>query len=208
MTEYEKSLEYKKEKEMLVLAKGKDEKATEFILNKYRSVVVYKSRLYFLIGATNDDLIQEGMIGLYKAIEDFDMDKYTNFRTFAEVCIERQLITAVRSATRQKHKPLNSYVSFNKSVGDSDTDANYMELFLECDNLNPETMIIGRENKDFLELQIEKKLSELEKKVLSLYIHGGSYEEIGSALGKTEKAIDNALQRLKKKIEKILVEQS
>lgn len=208
MLEDKKLQEYEKDKEMVLLAQEKNSEALEYILHKYKPLVLAKSRLYFLIGATKEDLIQEGMIGLYKGIIDFDVNKYTNFRAFAELCIQRQMISAVRTATRQKHKPLNSYVSLNKTVGEDETDQSYMDFIGEGDVFNPETVMISQENKYFLELQITKNLSDLEKKVLVLYVRGGSYEEIGKIVGKSGKSIDNALQRLKKKIEKVIVDTS
>lgn len=206
MIENHKILDYEEDKNALMLAKNKDENALDYIMNKYKFLVLSKARLYFLIGGTEDDLIQEGMIGLYKAIENFDIEKYGKFRSFAELCIQRQMISAVRTATRQKHTPLNTYISFNKTVGEGETEQSYLDFMGESDLLNPEKLLIGQENKNFLETQMIKNLSGLEMKVLMLYIKGDNYEQIAEILGKTEKSVDNALQRLKKKLQKILEE--
>ncbi len=181
-----------------------NEAAQEYILNKYKSVVKSKARAYFLIGADREDIIQEGMIGLYKAVRDYQPERHASFRGFADLCINRQMITAVKTATRQKHMPLNSYVSLNKQVFDDETVHTYMDMLKEGDNSNPESMIISRENLNYIESNISKILSSLELKVLSLYLTGKTYAEIAEILDKPEKSIDNALQRVKKKIEKFL----
>ena len=186
------------------LVKEGNEAAQEYILNKYKSVVKSKARAYFLIGADREDIIQEGMIGLYKAVRDFQPDRHASFRGFADLCINRQMITAVKTATRQKHMPLNSYVSLNKQIFDDETVHTYMDMLKEGDNSNPESMIISRENLNYIESNLSKILSSLELKVLSLYLTGKTYSEIAQILGKPEKSIDNALQRVKKKIEKFL----
>lgn len=184
-----------------------DEQAQEYILNKYKPLVKAKSRAYFLIGADREDIIQEGMIGLYKAIRDYRREKNTSFRSFAELCINRQIITAIKAATRQKHLPLNSYVSLNKPVFDNDLENTYIDMIKEESVLNPETVLIGQENKNFIEAQIMKRLSPFETRVLFLYLQGRSYFEISKILTKTEKSIDNALQRIKRKVEKCLNEE-
>ena len=186
------------------LVKEGNEAAQEYILNKYKSVVKSKARAYFLIGADREDIIQEGMIGLYKAVRDFQPERHASFRGFADLCINRQMITAVKTATRQKHMPLNSYVSLNKQIFDDETVHTYMDMLKEGDNSNPESMIISRENLNYIESNLSKILSSLELKVLSLYLTGKTYSEIAQILGKPEKSIDNALQRVKKKIEKFL----
>jgi RNA polymerase sporulation-specific sigma factor len=169
-----------------------------------------KSRAYFLIGADSEDIIQEGMIGLYKAVRDYNEEKNASFRSFAELCVNRQMITAIKAATRQKHQPLNSYVSLNKPVYEEESEQTYMD-FLQSDSsalLNPETLLIGQENKHFLEDQMVKNLSSFETRVLVLYLQGRSYFEIAHVLDKPEKSIDNALQRVKKKLEKFLEEKN
>ena len=165
-----------------------------------------KSRAYFLIGADSEDIIQEGMIGLYKAIRDYQKDKNASFKVFAELCINRQIITAIKTATRQKHMPLNSYVSLNKSAFDDNSEETYMDIIKTVDEMNPEALLIGQENKDYIESNISKILSDFERMVLAYYLQGKSYLEISKISGKPEKSVDNALQRVKKKIEKFVEE--
>lgn len=182
-----------------------DHLAEAQLLDKYKPLVKAKSRAYFLIGADSEDIIQEGMIGLYKAIRDYDKEKNASFRSFAELCINRQMITAIKAATRQKHQPLNSYVSLNKPVFENDSEETYLDLLREGELLNPEALLIGQENKNFLENQMIKNLSSFESRVLTLYLQGRSYFEIANMLNKPEKSIDNALQRVKKKLEKFVL---
>ncbi|HIY04152.1 MAG TPA: RNA polymerase sporulation sigma factor SigH [Candidatus Anaerotignum merdipullorum] len=185
-----------------------DHLAEAQLLDKYKPLVKAKSRAYFLIGADSEDIIQEGMIGLYKAIRDYDKEKNASFRSFAELCINRQMITAIKAATRQKHQPLNSYVSLNKPVFENDSEETYLDLLREGELLNPEALLIGQENKNFLENQMIKNLSSFESRVLTLYLQGRSYFEIANMLNKPEKSIDNALQRVKKKLEKFVLKKN
>ena len=185
-----------------------DHLAEAQLLDKYKPLVKAKSRAYFLIGADSEDIIQEGMIGLYKAIRDYDKEKNASFRSFAELCINRQMITAIKAATRQKHQPLNSYVSLNKPVFEDDSEETYLDLLREGELLNPEALLIGQENKNFLENQMIKNLSSFESRVLTLYLQGRSYFEIANMLNKPEKSIDNALQRVKKKLEKFVLKKN
>ena len=178
------------------------------LLDKYKPFVKAKSRAYFLIGADSEDIIQEGMIGLYKAIRDYDKQKNASFRSFAELCINRQMITAIKAATRQKHQPLNTYISLNKPVFEEESEETYLDLLQEGALLNPEALLIGQENKMFLENQMVKNLSRFESHVLTLYLQGRSYFEIAHMLKKSEKSIDNALQRVKKKLEKFVLEKN
>ena len=199
-----------KDEELVLMAQKGDEAAQEHLLNKYKSLVRAKSRAYFLIGADTEDIIQEGMIGLYKAVRDYNEERNASFRSFAELCVNRQMITAIKAATRQKHQPLNSYVSLNKPVYEEESEQTYMD-FLQSSSgslLNPETLLIGQENKHFLEDQMVKNLSSFETRVLVLYLQGRSYFEIAHVLDKPEKSIDNALQRVKKKLEKFLEEKN
>ena len=199
-----------KDEELVLMAQDGDEAAQEYLLDKYKSLVRAKSRAYFLIGADSEDIIQEGMIGLYKAVRDYNEEKNASFRSFAELCVNRQMITAIKAATRQKHQPLNSYVSLNKPVYEEESEQTYMD-FLQSDSsslLNPEALLIGQENKHFLEDQMVKNLSSFETRVLLLYLQGRSYFEIAHVLDKPEKSIDNALQRVKKKLEKFLEEKN
>ena len=165
-----------------------------------------KARTYFLIGADREDIIQEGMIGLYKAIRDFREDKLSSFRAFAELCITRQIITAIKTATRQKHIPLNSYVSLNKPIFDEESDRTLMDIISEESISDPEEMIINREEFAGIEIKMGEILSNLEMEVLSLYLQGKSYQEISEELNRHVKSIDNALQRVKRKLEKHLEE--
>lgn len=193
---------------LVVLAQGGNQQAEEFLMDKFKPLVKSKSRAYFLIGADSEDIMQEGMIGLYKAVRDYDGARNASFRGFAELCINRQMITAIKAATRQKHQPLNSYVSLNKPVFEEESEQTYMDLLQEGELLNPEAVFIGQESKNFLETQMVKSLSSFETRVLALYLQGRSYFEIAKSLRKTEKSIDNALQRVKKKLEHFLVEKN
>ena len=199
-----------KDEELVLMAQNGDDAAQEYLLDKYKSLVRAKSRAYFLIGADSEDIIQEGMIGLYKAVRDYNEEKNASFRSFAELCVNRQMITAIKAATRQKHQPLNSYVSLNKPVYEEESEQTYMD-FLQSSSgslLNPEALLIGQENKSFLEDQMVKNLSSFETRVLVLYLQGRSYFDIANVLDKPEKSIDNALQRVKKKLEKFLEEKN
>lgn len=194
------------DEEIIRDAKAGDEKALEFLINKYKSFVRAKARTYFLIGADREDIIQEGMIGLYKAIRDFRGDKLSSFRAFAELCITRQIITAIKTATRQKHIPLNSYVSLNKPIFDEESDRTLMDVISEESISDPEEMMINREEFAGIELKMGEILSSLEWEVLSKYLQGRSYQEIAVDLKRHVKSIDNALQRVKRKLEKYLEE--
>ena len=178
--------------------------ALDYLITKYRLFVKVKARSYFLIGADKEDIIQEGMIGLYKAIRDFKGDKLASFRAFAELCITRQIITAIKTATRQKHIPLNSYVSLDKPIYDEDSERTLMDVITSPLSDNPEHLMINREEYSRLEGQMSEVLSELEQQVLVLYLEGRSYNEISSLLNRSTKSIDNALQRIKRKLERHL----
>ncbi|MEW8978309.1 MAG: RNA polymerase sporulation sigma factor SigH [Symbiobacterium sp.] len=178
--------------------------ALEFLINKYKNFVRAKARSYFLIGADRDDITQEGMIGLYKAIRDFRSDKLSSFRAFAELCITRQIITAIKTATRQKHIPLNSYVSLNKPIYDDDSDRTLLDVISGSKVTDPEELIISREEFGDIEGKMEEILSDLEWKVLMSYLDGKSYHEIAVELHRHVKSIDNALQRVKRKLERYL----
>lgn len=178
--------------------------ALEFLINKYKNFVRAKARSYFLIGADREDIIQEGMIGLYKAIRDFRPDKLSSFRAFAELCITRQIITAIKTATRQKHIPLNSYVSLNKPIYDEDSDRTLLDIISGSKITDPEELIISREEFGDIEEKMGEILSDLEWKVLMSYLDGKSYQEIAVELQRHVKSIDNALQRVKRKLERYL----
>lgn len=194
------------DEEIIKDAKSGDDDALEYLINKYKSFVRAKARTYFLIGADREDIIQEGMIGLYKAIRDFRGDKLSSFRAFAELCITRQIITAIKTATRQKHIPLNSYVSLNKPIFDEESDRTLMDIISEERVTDPEEMLINREEFSGIEVKMGEILSKLEWEVLSLYLQGKSYLEIAEDLNRHVKSIDNALQRVKRKVEKSLEE--
>jgi len=194
------------EEDIIKEAKAGNQEALEFLINKYKSFVRAKARTYFLIGADREDIIQEGLIGLYKAIRDFRGDKLSSFRAFAELCITRQIITAIKTATRQKHIPLNSYVSLNKPIYDEESDRTLLDVISEETTSDPEEMIINREEFDGIELRMGEILSGLEWEVLSLYLQGRSYQEVAVHMDRHVKSIDNALQRVKRKLEKYLEE--
>lgn len=192
--------------EEVVMAAKQDENllAQEYLLYKYRNFVRAKARSYFLIGAEREDIIQEGMIGLFKAIRDFRNDKLSSFRAFAELCVTRQIITAIKTATRQKHIPLNSYVSLNKPIYEEDSDRTLLDVISGAKVANPEEMVISREEFLDIENKMNNILSDLEWKVLMSYLDGKSYQEIAVDLDRHIKSIDNALQRVKRKLEKYL----
>ena len=197
-------LDIKSDEEIVGEAKNGSSIALEFLINKYKNFVKAKARSYFLIGADREDIVQEGMIGLYKAIRDFKGDKLSSFRAFAELCITRQIITAIKTATRQKHIPLNSYVSLNKPIYDEDSDRTLLDILSGTKITDPEELMINREEYDDIEFKMGEILSDLEWKVLTLYLDGKSYQEIAVDLRRHVKSIDNALQRVKRKLERYL----
>ena len=192
------------DEQVVKLAQQADGTALEYLLNKYKNFVRSKARSYFLIGADHEDIVQEGMIGLYKSIRDFKEEKLSSFRAFAELCITRQIITAIKTATRQKHIPLNSYVSLNKPIYDEESDRTLLDVITEGWVANPEELLINREDISSIEGKIGEMLSGLEKQVLLSYLDGKSYQEIGQEMGRHVKSIDNALQRVKRKLQKYL----
>lgn len=190
--------------ELVRSAKNGDTLAADFLISKYRNFVRVKAKAYFLIGADREDIIQEGMIGLYKAIRDFRADKLSSFRAFAELCITRQIITAIKTATRQKHIPLNSYISLNKPIYDEDSDRTLLDVISSIKVSDPEELVINQEASTTMRERIRKNLSELEHKVLTAYLEGKSYQEMANELNRHVKSIDNALQRVKRKLERNL----
>ena len=194
------------DEQVVRLAQGTDSQALEYLLNKYKNFVRTKARSYFLIGADHEDIVQEGMIGLYKSIRDYKEEKLSSFRAFAELCITRQIITAIKTATRQKHIPLNSYISLNKPIYEEDSDRTLLDVITEEGMSNPEDMLIDREDLSFIEGRIGQMLSDLEKQVLVRYMEGKSYVEIAQEMNRHVKSIDNALQRIKRKLLKYLEE--
>lgn len=181
-----------------------DNVALDYIINKYKNFVRLKARTYFLIGADKEDIEQEGMIGLFKAIRDFDEDKLSSFKAFAEVCIIRQIITAVKTATRQKHIPLNSYVSLDKPMYDEESERTLLDVIAGSTAIDPQELLVDREKLLDTELKLSELLSEFEKEVLHLYIGGCTYQEISEELNRHEKSIDNAIQRVKRKFEQLM----
>ncbi len=194
------------DEQVVKLAQDADGAAQEYLLNKYKNFVRTKARSYFLIGADHEDIVQEGMIGLYKAIRDYKAEKLSSFRAFAELCVTRQIITAIKTATRQKHIPLNSYISLNKPIYEEDSDRTLLDVITEEGVSNPEDMLIDREDLSLIEGRIGQMLSDLEKDVLVRYMEGKSYVEIAGEMHRHVKSIDNALQRIKRKLMKYLEE--
>ena len=194
------------EKIVAIAQREGDGEALEYLLNKYKNFVRAKARSYFLIGADHEDIVQEGMIGLYKAIRDYRIDRSASFHAFAELCVTRQIITAIKTATRQKHIPLNSYVSLNRPIYEEDPDRTLLDVITEEVPSNPESMLIDREDLSLIEGRIGEMLSDLEKEVLIRYIEGKSYQEISEEMNRHVKSIDNALQRIKRKLQKYLDE--
>jgi len=192
------------DEQVVELARGGDRIAEEFLINKYKNFVRSKARSYFLIGADREDIIQEGMIGLYKAIRDFRSDKLASFRAFAELCITRQIITAIKTATRQKHIPLNSYISLNKPIYDEESDRTLLDIISGNKITDPEELIISREEFFDIETKMGEFLSDLEWQVLIAYLNGKSYQEMAVDLERHVKSIDNALQRVKRKLERYI----
>ena len=193
------------DEELVKQAQSGDNDALETIMSRYKNLVYSKSKPYFLAGADDEDIIQEGFIGLYKAITDFDGDRFPFFKVFAGVCVTRHILTAVKAASRKKHLPLNSYVSLDSNSYDDDGEKTLMEVIAAGEVQDPEAILIDRENVDGMEYTINKVLSKLEAQVLVLHLEGLTYSEIAEKLGKDTKAVDNAVQRIKKKLETALI---
>ena len=194
----------KLDEEVVMEAKASNNKAQEYLISKYENFVKAKAKSYFLIGADKEDIYQEGMIGLYKAIRDFNPEKSTSFKAFAEICVTRQIITAIKTATRQKHIPLNTYVSLNKPIYEEESERTLLDVLSGLKISDPEELMISKEQMRFIEETISEVLSGLERKVLTSYLYGKSYQEIACDLERHSKSIDNALQRVKRKLEKCL----
>lgn len=191
-----------KDETLVMLVHDGESEALDFLINKYRNFVSAKARSYFLIGADREDIVQEGMIGLYKAVRDYQTGKLSSFKAFAELCITRQMITAIKTATRQKHIPLNSYISLDKPLYDEESEQTLLDVLSGTGILNPEELLLNRERFTLMEGKMVEVLSYLERCALALYLDGQSYREISKTLNRSEKAIDNALQRVKKKFER------
>jgi RNA polymerase sporulation-specific sigma factor len=195
--------------DLVLAARAGDDNALCDLLNKYRAFARVKARSYFLVGADREDIVQEGMIGLYKAIRDFNPDMQSSFRAFAELCVTRQIITAIKTATRQKHGPLNNYVSFERPVGGDDDGERVLGDVLPSRAISdPADLVISAERIRALQAHFDEVLSDLETEVLRLYVEGKSYQEIAERLQRHVKSIDNALQRIKRKLEGHLRERS
>lgn len=192
------------DEEIIVIIHDGNTDALDFLITKYLTFVRLKGRSYFLIGGDREDIIQEGMIGLYKAIRDFKADRLSSFKAFAELCITRQIITAIKTATRQKHIPLNSSISLDRPVYAEDSDRTLLDMVAGPALDDPEGLIIHREDFSYMEKEMNKVLSGLEKQVLALYLEGQSYQEISDELNRQVKSVDNALQRIKRKLERYM----
>ena len=190
--------------ELVLRARAGDEASLEYLLIRYKNFARVKARSYFLVGADKEDIVQEGMIGLYKAIRDYKDDKQSSFRAFAELCITRQIITAIKTATRQKHIPLNSYISLNRPLSQDEAgepDRVLVDVLATHTMADPVDLVISSEEVRQMQTSFGEILSDLESHVLSLYIEGKSYQEIAASLKRHVKSIDNALQRIKRKVE-------
>lgn len=192
------------DEELIVRLRDGEEQITDYIMDKYKNLVRSKAGSMYILGGDRDDLIQEGMIGLFKAIRDYDSGRDASFFTFAELCISRQMYSAVQAAGRMKHIPLNSYISLYQTEEHGEEEKNILDILAD-NGLNPEDLVIDRENVESLEKQIDKELSIFEKQVLELYMTGMSYSQIAKVLGRDDKSTDNALQRLKAKIRRMIM---
>lgn len=192
--------------ELLDRLRRGEEPIRDYLCEKYKNLVKSKAKSMFILGADNEDLIQEGMIGLFKAVRDFDSGRDASFYTFAELCVSRQMYTAVQASKRKKHFPLNTYVSLDggDSAPDEQEGRYLAELLADRAELSPEELFLDKERVEYLEEAIDRELSDFERQVLDLYVTGMSYSQIAKVLGRDEKATDNALQRLKAKIRKML----
>lgn len=195
------------DEELIIMYRDGEENAIGFLMNKYKNLVRKKASSMYILGADRDDLIQEGMIGLFKAVRDYDMGRDVNFYTFADLCVSRQMYTAVQASNRQKHLPLNTYISIysqSQNLEEGTEEYPLMNTLTAKRESNPEEMLIEQENAEQMETAILKELSEFEKQVFELHLTGMNYTEIAKVLGRDEKSTDNALQRMKTKIKKVL----
>ena len=178
-----------------------DREAERILYERYKQFVRSRAHSYFLIGADHEDLVQEGMLGLYKAVCEYDAGKAASFKSFAEVCVTRQILSAIKNATRKKHTPLNNYISLNRSPVEANGEFTLLDTVRSLRVADPEEVIIGRENFDRLVVYLEQVLSPMERRVLELYLDGYSYPQIAAAIEKPLKSVDNAMQRVKHKLE-------
>lgn len=194
------------DEEIVRLAQNGDERAEEYVIRKYKDVVRSKAHLYFIMGADNEDIVQEGMIGLFWAIRSYDPQRQASFRTFAELCISRQIFTAIKRASRQKHLPLNESISLNRPIDDKETDKTLAEMISSDSNSDPEALYLLKEGLKDIGEKGSKIFSSFELRVWNEYLQGKTYIQIAESMGKSPKAVDNALQRMKKKLENYLGE--
>lgn len=194
------------DEELIVHLRDGEERITDYIMDKYKNLVRSKAKSMYILGADREDLIQEGMIGLFKAIRDYDIGRDASFFTFADLCVSRQMYTAVQAAGRQKHAPLNTYISLyaNSSEKEEGEEWEMINSLISKSERNPEELLIDRENVELIEKTIEKELSGFEKQVLDLYLTGMKYTQIARVLGKDDKSTDNALQRIKNKLKRLI----
>lgn len=202
---FKNDLQTKTDAELVEYAKNGDNEALECLLDKYKELVNIKVSKYFIVGAEREDIVQEGMIGLYKAIKNFELDKQNSFKSFASLCIERQLITAIKTSNRQKHIPLNSSLSLNTAVYENEDNVSLMELFNSKTTEDPLDTITKKEYYKFVGNKIDESLSDFEKQVLTRFAAGDSYVKIAEKLDAPVKAIDNAIQRIRKKANKNII---
>jgi RNA polymerase sporulation-specific sigma factor len=186
---------------LVATAKAGDHLAMEFLVNKYKNFVRIRAKGYFMMGADREDIIQEGMIGLYKGVRDFNPEKLSSFRSFAQLCITRQIITAIKTANRQKHSPLNQYVSLNKPIYDEGSERTLLDVTPSRKASDPAEVVMKQTYSDEIKRRLQENLSDLESQVLLSYLEGKSYQEMAHDLKRHVKSIDNALQRVKLKIE-------
>lgn len=204
-------MDYEKcsDEELIVRLRDGEEAIIDYIMDKYKNLVRSKAKSMYILGADKDDLIQEGMIGLFKAVRDYDTGRDASFFTFADLCVSRQMYTALQAAGRQKHAPLNTYISLYATAAENGMDKEKEERELinsviSQSEKNPEELLIDKENVELLEKTIEKELSAFEKQVLDLYLTGMKYSQIARVLGRDDKSTDNALQRIKAKLKKAI----
>ena len=198
------------DEEIIAKIRNQDSNAVDYLLEKYKNTVRQKAKALFIIGGDRDDLIQEGMIGLYKAIRDYDCTKDASFSYFADLCISRQIYDAIKASNRKKNIPLNTYISLNSPVhnnfSENEDVLSIIDIIYQDNNTNPEELIIDKERTSMLEYELERRLSNLEKEVVKLFVVGMKYTEIAAVLNKEPKSIDNALQRIRAKLNTLIKE--
>jgi len=192
------------DEELVGRAQQGDQNAEEYLIRKYKDEVRGKAHIYFIMGADGEDIVQEGMIGIFKAIRSYDGEKEASFRTFAELCINRQILSAIKTAARQKHAPLNTSVSFSDPLADEDSDKTLVDTLSSDSSGDPEALYILKEDMNYIELNSAEIFSDMELRVWNEYLKGKNYSQIAEIIGKSPKAIDNAIQRTKRKLHEYL----